>query len=85
MGHMHLADCYCDDEGLLVSEDMNDDEQKESSKKKKKTKHVDRTASSLAAMVYATIISHDDYLSKFKVKPPRRLTLAQKMKKMVLR
>ena len=73
-----------DDEMLLVSEDMNDDEQK-SSKKKKKTKHVDRTASSLAAMVYATIISRDDYLSKFKSKSTKGLTLAQKMKKMVLR
>ena len=68
-----------DDEGLLVSENMNDDEQKkESSKKKKKTKHVDRTASSLAAMVYATIISRDDYLSKFKSKAAKETNNSSK-------
>ena len=67
-----------DDEGLLVSENVNDDEQKESSKKKKKTKHVDRTASSLAAMVHATIISRDDYLSKFKSKAAKETNTSSK-------
>ena len=60
-----------DDEDILVTEkDESEtvDERDGKKSKRKKTKHVDRDASSLAFMIYSTVISREDYLLQNKGK-----------------
>ena len=59
-----------DDEGLLVSENVNDDdEKKESSKRRRKPSTLIELLHPLQP--WYNNYFRDDYLSKFKVKPPR--------------